>query len=82
MDHTTAGALYDPKDPCNEAVAAFYVQASGGLGDLYAPVLSLTVLAGLVLLSSLLLHAVSVAARARAASVVMVARFMWSPWWC
>ncbi|WP_245727068.1 hypothetical protein [Streptomyces longwoodensis] len=42
MDHTTAGALYDPKDPFNEAVAAFYVQASGGLGDLYAPVLPLT----------------------------------------
>ncbi|MBL1087441.1 hypothetical protein JK359_36750 [Streptomyces actinomycinicus] len=42
LDHTTAGALYDPKDPFNEAVAAFYVQASGGLGDLYAPVLSLT----------------------------------------
>ncbi|MFF8479288.1 hypothetical protein [Streptomyces sp. NPDC015414] len=34
LDHTTAGALYDPKDPFNEAVAAFYVQASGGLGDL------------------------------------------------
>ncbi|MFE0489271.1 PIN domain-containing protein [Streptomyces griseoaurantiacus] len=42
LDHTTAGALYDPKDPFNEAVAAFYVQASGGLGELYAPVLSLT----------------------------------------
>ncbi|GGJ72260.1 hypothetical protein [Streptomyces brasiliensis] len=42
LDHTTATALYDPKDPFNEAVAAFYVQASGGLGDLYAPVLSLT----------------------------------------
>ncbi|WP_234342687.1 hypothetical protein [Streptomyces sp. NRRL B-3648] len=41
-DHTTAGALFDPKDPFNEAVAALYVQASGGLGDLYAPVLSLT----------------------------------------
>ncbi|WP_406841792.1 hypothetical protein ACICHK_43035 (plasmid) [Streptomyces sp. AHU1] len=42
LDHTAAGALYDPKDPFNEAVAAFYVQASGGLGDLCAPVLSLT----------------------------------------
>ncbi|MFF9410822.1 hypothetical protein ACF1B0_35700 [Streptomyces anandii] len=42
LDHTTAGALHDPKDPFNEAVAGFYVQASGGLGDLYAPVLSLT----------------------------------------
>ncbi|MEW2291262.1 hypothetical protein ABZ719_00940 [Streptomyces sp. NPDC006743] len=42
LDHTTATALYDPKDPFNEAVAAFYVQASGGLGSLYAPVLSLT----------------------------------------
>ncbi|MGW7669247.1 hypothetical protein ACWGJX_19250 [Streptomyces sp. NPDC054775] len=42
LDHTTAAALYDPKDPLNEAVAAFYVQASDGLGDLYAPVLSLT----------------------------------------
>src|SRR5690606_41502508 len=42
LDHTTAGALYDPKDPFNEAVAAFYVQASGGLGELYAPVPSLT----------------------------------------
>ncbi|POX58111.1 hypothetical protein C3492_39785 [Streptomyces sp. Ru62] len=42
LDHTTAAALYNPKDPFNEAVAAFYVQASGGLGDLYAPVLSLT----------------------------------------
>jgi hypothetical protein len=42
LDHTTAAALYDPKDPFNEAVAAFYVQASGGLGELYAPVLSLT----------------------------------------
>jgi hypothetical protein len=42
LDHTAATALYDPKDPCNEAVAAFYVQASGGLGDLSAPVLSLT----------------------------------------
>ncbi|GAB7111110.1 hypothetical protein JCM4814A_94290 [Streptomyces phaeofaciens JCM 4814] len=37
LDHTTAAALYDPKDPFNETVAAFYVQASGG-----APVLSLT----------------------------------------
>ncbi|WP_405559053.1 hypothetical protein [Streptomyces sp. NBC_01171] len=43
LDHTTATALHDPKDPFNEAVAAFYVQASGGLGTLYAPVLSLTV---------------------------------------
>ncbi|NUH42877.1 hypothetical protein HUF15_40360 [Streptomyces samsunensis] len=43
LDHTTATALHDPKDPYNEAVAAFYVQASGGLGTLYAPVLSLTV---------------------------------------
>ncbi|GAA3890185.1 MULTISPECIES: PIN domain-containing protein [Streptomyces] len=42
LDHTTAAALYDPKDPFNEAVAAFYVQTSGGLGDVYAPVLSLT----------------------------------------
>ncbi|MEV4049198.1 hypothetical protein [Streptomyces sp. NPDC049744] len=42
LDHTTAGALHDPKDPFNEAIAAFYVQASGGLGELYAPVLSLT----------------------------------------
>lgn len=42
LDHTTAAALYDPKDPFNEAVAAFYVQASGGLGELYAPILSLT----------------------------------------
>ncbi|MFC9817425.1 hypothetical protein ACFVJM_35860 [Streptomyces virginiae] len=41
LDHTTATALHDPKDPYNEAVAAFYVQASGGLGTLYAPVLSL-----------------------------------------
>ncbi|WP_438302385.1 hypothetical protein ACSHXN_00575 [Streptomyces sp. HUAS TT11] len=37
----TAAALYDPKDPLNEAVAAFYIQASSGLVDLYAPVLSL-----------------------------------------
>ncbi|TKA06414.1 PIN domain-containing protein [Actinacidiphila oryziradicis] len=43
LDHTTATALHDPKDPFNEAVAAFYVQASRGLGTLYAPVLSLTV---------------------------------------
>lgn len=42
LDHTASTALYDPKDPFNEAVAAFYVQASGGLGTLYAPVLSLT----------------------------------------
>jgi hypothetical protein len=42
LDHTSATALYDPKDPFNEAVSAFYVQASGGLGTLYAPVLSLT----------------------------------------
>ncbi|MGW2696640.1 hypothetical protein [Streptomyces sp. NPDC001296] len=42
LDHTSATALHDPKDPYNEAVAAFYVQASGGLGSLYAPVLSLT----------------------------------------
>ncbi|MFE3556927.1 hypothetical protein ACFXKW_18960 [Streptomyces sp. NPDC059193] len=42
LDHTTTTALHDPKDPHNEAVAAFYVQASGGLGTLYAPVLSLT----------------------------------------
>ncbi|MGY5103722.1 hypothetical protein [Streptomyces sp. 900105245] len=42
LDHTTAGASFDPKDPLNEAVAAFSVQASGGLGDLHAPVLSLT----------------------------------------
>lgn len=41
LDHTTTAALYDPKDPHNEAVAAFYVQASGGLGTLYVPVLSL-----------------------------------------
>ncbi|MFF2009463.1 hypothetical protein ACFVWY_10370 [Streptomyces sp. NPDC058195] len=38
----TTTALHDPKDPHNEAVAAFYVQASGGLSTLYAPVLSLT----------------------------------------
>lgn len=43
LDHTTAAAIHDPKDPYNEAVAAFYVQASGGLGTLYTPVLSLTV---------------------------------------
>ncbi|MEU6709453.1 hypothetical protein [Streptomyces wuyuanensis] len=43
LDHTTAAALHDPKDPFNEAVAAFYVQASGGLGTLYSPALSLTV---------------------------------------
>ncbi|MGW7604525.1 hypothetical protein [Streptomyces antimycoticus] len=43
LDHTTAAALHDPKDPHSEAVAAFYVQASGGLGTLYAPVLSLAV---------------------------------------
>jgi hypothetical protein len=42
LDHTTATALHDPKNPFNEAVAAFYVQASRGLGTLYAPVLSLT----------------------------------------
>ncbi|WRZ96390.1 hypothetical protein OHB54_46430 (plasmid) [Streptomyces sp. NBC_01007] len=42
LDHTTTIALYDPKDPHNEAVAAFYVQASGSLGTLHAPVLSLT----------------------------------------
>ncbi|MFD7914741.1 hypothetical protein ACFV30_29155 [Streptomyces sp. NPDC059752] len=42
LDHTAATALHDPKDPYNEAVAAFYVQSSGGLGTLYAPVLSLT----------------------------------------
>lgn len=45
LDHTTATALYDPKDPYNKAVAAFYVQASSGLGTLYAPWLSLTVVA-------------------------------------
>ncbi|MFH8447248.1 hypothetical protein ACH4D3_39395 [Streptomyces sp. NPDC018026] len=43
LDHTTAAALHDPKDTFNEAVAVCYVQASGGLGDLPAPVLSLTV---------------------------------------
>ncbi|MFE5826595.1 hypothetical protein ACFQ7B_33220 [Streptomyces erythrochromogenes] len=43
LDHTAATALHDPKAPFNEAVAAFYVQASGGLGTLYAPVLALTV---------------------------------------
>ncbi|MEU6496962.1 hypothetical protein ABZ890_42475 [Streptomyces sp. NPDC046984] len=42
LGHMTAAALYDPKNPLNEAVAAFHVQASGALGDLYAPVLSLT----------------------------------------
>ncbi|MEU6183885.1 hypothetical protein [Streptomyces coeruleorubidus] len=42
LDHTTATALCDPKDPFNEAVAAFYVRASGGFGDLYSPALSLT----------------------------------------
>ncbi|MER6316446.1 hypothetical protein ABT237_22120 [Streptomyces sp. NPDC001581] len=42
LDHTTATALHDPEDPYNEAVAAFYVQASGGLGTLYAPVLPLS----------------------------------------
>ncbi|MFH8993158.1 hypothetical protein [Streptomyces sp. NPDC017940] len=41
LDQTTAGALYEPGGPFTEAVAAFYVQASGGLGRLYAPVLSL-----------------------------------------
>jgi hypothetical protein len=41
-DPTAAAALYDPKDPFDETVAAFYVQACGGLGELYAPVLSLT----------------------------------------
>ncbi|MFF8279988.1 hypothetical protein ACF05T_28465 [Streptomyces lateritius] len=39
---SSATALHDPKDPHDEAVAAFYVQASGGLGTLCAPVLSLT----------------------------------------
>ncbi|MGV9932592.1 hypothetical protein ACWDY4_18710 [Streptomyces olivaceoviridis] len=43
LDHTTAAALYAPKDPFNEAVAAFYVQASGELGDLYAPVLGIPI---------------------------------------
>ncbi|GAA0329050.1 hypothetical protein [Streptomyces blastmyceticus] len=43
LDHTTAGALHDPKDLANEAMLAFYVQASGGLGTLYAPVLALAV---------------------------------------
>ncbi|MFF3159350.1 hypothetical protein [Streptomyces sp. NPDC057910] len=43
LDHTAATALHDPKNPHNGAVAAFYVQASGGLGTLYAPVLSLAV---------------------------------------
>ncbi|KUN53994.1 hypothetical protein AQJ46_50155 [Streptomyces canus] len=42
LDHTTATALYDPKDAFSDAVAAFYVQASAGLGTLYAPVLSMT----------------------------------------
>ncbi|MBC7272253.1 hypothetical protein ACF09G_36310 [Streptomyces albogriseolus] len=42
LDHTTATALYDPKDAFSEAVAAFYVQASAGLGTLYAPVVSMT----------------------------------------
>lgn len=42
LDHTTTTALHNPKDPYNEAVAAFYVQASGGLGTLYAPALTLT----------------------------------------
>ncbi|MGI3197961.1 hypothetical protein ACRJ4W_03360 [Streptomyces sp. GLT-R25] len=30
QDHTTAAALYDPKDTFNEAVAAWCAQASGG----------------------------------------------------
>lgn len=42
LDHTATTVLYDPKHPCNEAVAASYVRASGGLGDLSAPVLTLT----------------------------------------
>ncbi|WP_392900731.1 hypothetical protein [Streptomyces sp. LN699] len=41
LDHTAATALHNPKDPYNEAIAAFYVQASGGLGTLSAPVLCL-----------------------------------------
>ncbi|MET8585547.1 hypothetical protein ABZX39_32420 [Streptomyces collinus] len=28
LDHAIAAALYDPKDPFSEAVAAFYDQAS------------------------------------------------------
>lgn len=40
FDDTTCTALHDPTDPAHEAVAAFYVQASGGLGTLYAPVLA------------------------------------------
>ncbi|WP_265566991.1 hypothetical protein [Streptomyces hygroscopicus] len=39
---TAATAPHDPNDPRSEAVAAFHVQASGGLGSLYAPMLSLT----------------------------------------
>ncbi|MFD7166640.1 hypothetical protein [Streptomyces violascens] len=34
LDHTAATALHDPKDPFNDVVAAFDVQASGGLGTL------------------------------------------------
>ncbi|MEU8470796.1 hypothetical protein AB0F30_23340 [Streptomyces sp. NPDC029006] len=32
MDRTTATALYDPKDPFDEAVTAFYVRAYAGTG--------------------------------------------------
>lgn len=42
LDHTTATALFDPKNAFSDAAAAFYVQASAGLGMLYAPVLSMT----------------------------------------
>lgn len=40
LDHTTCTALHDPKDPANHALAAFYVQASRGLGELFAPALA------------------------------------------
>ncbi|MFF3957193.1 hypothetical protein ACFYY1_28850 [Streptomyces sp. NPDC001890] len=42
LDHTTATALHEPENPHTEAIAAFYVQASGGPGTLCVPALALT----------------------------------------
>ncbi|MGW2113285.1 hypothetical protein [Streptomyces sp. NPDC001948] len=42
LDHTTTTALHEPENPHTEAIAAFYVQASGGPGTLCVPALALT----------------------------------------
>ncbi|MFE5597541.1 hypothetical protein [Streptomyces sp. NPDC056549] len=41
LDHTTAAALHDPRNPSHQAVGEFYDEARRGLGALYVPALCL-----------------------------------------